>query len=341
MSIALLDAAGGVNMSIRRIAGVLYHFAQWARNRHKLERNSYSDNQEPFRKHHPMLTKYLHPVNRWNVGSAVAVFAFIVVAASFTVAKAAKPVPTPPIKLALTTKANYERPFEPPTRPAFIPLPSGAVEPEGWLRDWCMAAKDGYTGHMDDVDSAFRKAWASDYKMTGDHVSLWDQGAWPYEGGGYWLEGLVKLGYILHDDALIEQAKSRLDVVVDNMNPDGIVFMWWLNKNRPEDMKAAEGRGQREPEWPMWANGLLGRAMAGYYAGSADNRVLKALETAYSGSRDWVGLGWSMSNPWPAFQTYTWTGNKEIKESLTALFTKEGRLETTVVLASLSKAAQR
>jgi len=30
---------------------------------------------------------------------------------------------------------NYGRPFEPPTRPAFIPLPPGAVEPEGltWL----------------------------------------------------------------------------------------------------------------------------------------------------------------------------------------------------------------
>ena len=31
-----------------------------------------------------------------------------------------------------------------------------------------------------------------------------------------------------------------------------------------------------------------------------------------------------MSNTWPAFETYTWTGNKAIKESLTTLFTKEG-----------------
>lgn len=78
----------------------------------------------------------------------------------------------------------------------------------------------------------------------------------------------------------------------------------------------------------MWANGLLGRAMAGYYAGSGDKRVLRALETAYSGDRDWVGLGWSMSNPWPAFETYTWTGNKEIGEALTALFTKAGDART-------------
>lgn len=29
-------------------------------------------------------------------------------------------------------QANYARPFEPATRPAFIPLPPGALEPAGW-----------------------------------------------------------------------------------------------------------------------------------------------------------------------------------------------------------------
>ena len=62
--------------------------------------------------------------------------------------------------------ANYARPFEPPTRPAFIALPPGAVEPAGWLRDWCVAAKDGYTGHMDDVDVEFRRAWAGERKAA-------------------------------------------------------------------------------------------------------------------------------------------------------------------------------
>src|SRR5512147_2398802 len=60
---------------------------------------------------------------------------------------------------ASPVQANYARPFEPPTRPAFIPLPPGAVEPAGWLRDWCLAARDGYTGHMDDYDVAFKQAW--------------------------------------------------------------------------------------------------------------------------------------------------------------------------------------
>jgi hypothetical protein len=216
-------------------------------------------------------------------------------------------------------RVNYGRPFEPPTRPALLALPPGAVEPEGWLRDWCLKARDGYTGHMDEFHAEFKRAWAVDHKMTGDRLN-WPNGAWPYEGGGYWFDGLVRLGYVLHDDALIQQAKRRLDVVVTHMNPKGILFLWWLNKNNPDDVKAIA----RTSDWPLWASGLLGRALVAYYAASGDKDVLRALEAAYSGNRDWVRQGWGMTNPWPAFETYTWTGNREIAAALTALFSQQG-----------------
>ena len=58
---------------------------------------------------------------------------------------------------AAAGRANYARPFEPPTRPAFLPLPPGAVEPAGWLRDWCLAAREGFTGHMDEYDIEFKR----------------------------------------------------------------------------------------------------------------------------------------------------------------------------------------
>ncbi|MCS7306844.1 MAG: glycoside hydrolase family 127 protein [Thermoguttaceae bacterium] len=216
--------------------------------------------------------------------------------------------------------ANYARPFETPTRPALIPLPPGAVKPEGWLQDWCLAARDGYTGHMDQVHEEFRRAWAEDHKMTGPRLN-WPQGAWPYEGGGYWFDGLVRLGYILHDEGLIEQAKRRLDVVVRHMNPNSIVFLWWLNKNNPDDAHAVT----TDSGWPIWACGLLGRAMAAYYAASGDQRVLQTLEAAYSGDRSWVRLGGGMSSIWPALQTYTWTGNTKIAEALSARLLKDNK----------------
>ncbi|MBI5386251.1 MAG: glycoside hydrolase family 127 protein [Verrucomicrobia bacterium] len=220
---------------------------------------------------------------------------------------------------ATPAQVNYARPFEPPTRPAFLPLPPGVVEPTGWLRDWCLAARDGFTGHMDDYDAEFKRAWAADHKMTGERLD-WPKGGWPYEGGGYWFDGLVRLGYVLHDEALIQQAKRRLDVVVTNMSPNAILFLWWLNRNKPEDRQGS----LVSEAWPIWANGLLGRALAGYYAASGDPRVLRTLEAGYSGDRDWLRLGWAMSNPWPAFDAHTWTGNPEIAAALTRLFSKDG-----------------
>ena len=215
-------------------------------------------------------------------------------------------------------QVNYGRPFEPPTRPAFIPLPPGAIEPAGWLRDWCLAAKDGYTGHMDDYDVAFKQAWAADFTPTGDKLR-WYKGAWPLEGGGYWLDGLARLGCALHDDALIQQAKRRLGVVADHANPNGLLFLWWLDKNKAEDRAAVE-----VDEWPLWASGLLGRAMTGYYAGTDDKHILKALETVYSSDPDCLhGIAGAMSNTWPAFDTYMWTGNKTIAAALDAMFDKE------------------
>ncbi len=214
---------------------------------------------------------------------------------------------------------NYARPFEPPMRPAFIALPPGAVEPAGWLRDWCLAAKDGFTGHMDEYDAEFQRAWAADHTMTGDRLN-WPNGGWPYEGGGYWFDGLVRLGYILHDEALIRQAKQRLDVVVTRMKPESILFLWWLDRNKTEDRNGSVV----SDAWPLWANGLLGRALSGYYLASRDPRVLQTLEMSYSGDRDWLRQGWAMSNPWPAFDTWTWTGNREIGASLTALFSSDG-----------------
>lgn len=220
---------------------------------------------------------------------------------------------------ATAAKANYARPFETPTRPALLTLPPGAVEPAGWLRDWCLAARDGYTGHMDEYDVEFRRAWAADHQMTGQRLA-WPKGAWPYEGGGYWFDGLVRLGYMLHDDALIEQAKKRLDVVISHMHPDSILFLWWLNKNRPEDVNSIAV----DSAWPMWASGLLGRSLVAYYDASGDQRALRALEMAYGGDDQWARQGWGMSNPWPALQTYTWSGNQQIAAALTTLFSPDG-----------------
>ena len=90
---------------------------------------------------------------------------------------------------------------EPLVKPALIPLPPGAVEPRGWLRDWALAAKDGITGHLDEWHPTFGEGWKGvPIKAPGAEP---DGAGWPIEQCSYWLDGLVRLGYVLHDDALI------------------------------------------------------------------------------------------------------------------------------------------
>ncbi len=227
-------------------------------------------------------------------------------------------------------RVNYARPFEPPTRPAFLPLPPGAIEPGGWLRDWCVAAREGYTGHMDEYDVEFKRAWAADHQMRGEGL-LWYKGAWPYEGGGYWFDGLARLGFALRDEGLIQQARTRLYAVVDHMNTNGLLFLWWLDRKNPADQKAVNAA---LGGWPLWACGLLGRAMTGFYEGSGDKHILAALEKAYGADPECLrSITGSISNPWPAFDTYSWTGNPGIAAALDAMFKSEG----TGLVANLNR----
>ena len=143
-------------------------------------------------------------------------------------------------------------------------------------------------GHMDEYDAEFKRAWAADHKMTGERLD-WPKGAWPYEGGGYWFDGLVRLGYALHDDGADPAGERRLDVVASHMNPNSILFLWWLNQNNPDDGKAISS-------WGYGRCGLAdswGAPWRPYYAGPETNACCRRWRQAYSGDPDWLRSGGS------------------------------------------------
>lgn len=231
-----------------------------------------------------------------------------------------------PAKISPPVSATtaYDRPFSTPTLPAFRDLAPGAITPEGWLRDWCQTMSQGYTGRMEEVHQAFKQAWSADHRMTGKNLD-WHSGGWPYEGGGYWFEGLTRLAQALHDEKLIAHARQRFEPVIAGIQPDqGVLFFHWLDRSKPDQVAAAEGLKTPESEWPMWASGLLGRALVSHYEATRDPRALQALERAYSGDPRWIRMGWSPSNLGPAFDTWTWTGNAKIKTAIDEFFAKEG-----------------
>jgi len=157
--------------------------------------------------------------------------------------------------------------------PALFPLKPGAVSPEGWILDWAKDAANGITGHLDDYSPTFSEAWKGyGFKAMGATAN---GGGWPLEQCSYWLDGAIRLGYILKDSALIKKASARLDTVVDGVLKGGQTFIYWLPP------KALIDSTQGWVEFNSWAHSHMGRALVAYYQASGKEKILQALTKVY------------------------------------------------------------
>ncbi|MEK7676977.1 MAG: beta-L-arabinofuranosidase domain-containing protein [Verrucomicrobiota bacterium] len=164
---------------------------------------------------------------------------------------------------------NYARVCEPPVPTAFIPLPPGAVEPAGWLRDWAEAARHGITGHLDEWHPTFADGWKGvPIQAPGAKA---DGTGWPIEQCAYWLDGALRLAFVLHDEALLKKIRARLDPVVDGVNQAdfGATFIHWR-------------KGAKPAGFDSWAHSQMGRALVALYQGTGEKRVLDALVKVYA-----------------------------------------------------------
>lgn len=206
---------------------------------------------------------------------------------------------------AITPRGVFERVARPLIKSCLVPLPPGAVEPHGWLRDWAESAANGVTGHLDEYHPVFADAWKG-VAVKAPNAEA-DGTGWPLEQSSYWLDGLVRLGYILHDEKLIKKAKERLDLVVDGVNTNGTSFIYWQTKP--------------PAAFNSWAHSHMGRALVAYYQATGDKRILAALTIAYGnyavpmGSLDLVWINVSgLCNLDPLLETYSFTGDPRLLE---------------------------
>lgn len=164
---------------------------------------------------------------------------------------------------------NHARVCEPEVKTAFLPLPPGAVEPTGWLRDWAQAARDGITGHLDEWHPVFGDGWKG-FQIKAPNAKP-DGTGWPLEQSAYWLDGALRLGLVLHDEALVKKIRARLDPVVEGVNnaDAGTTFIYWKKNFKPQGFDS-------------WAHSQMGRALVALYQGTRDKRVLDALIKVYA-----------------------------------------------------------
>ena len=187
---------------------------------------------------------------------------------------------------------------------AYQTLNVGAIKPDGWLLDWANSAATGITGHLDERNVVYEKGWLG---VPIESMGAGEEGTnWPLEQSAYWLDGLVKLAYILDDSTLIAKAKSRLDPIVDGVLNSGPSFIHWRPKN------------QLEKTFDNWAHSHMGRAMVGYYSATKDPRILEALVKVYSEytfpeliRRDFLNVN-GMVNIDPIIETYLYSKDSAV-----------------------------
>ena len=161
-----------------------------------------------------------------------------------------------------------------PATPAFLPLAPGAVKPQGWLRDWALAMRDGMTGHLDEYDPVFKLGW------LGQRIGTTGESApgegWPLEQTAYWIDGAVRLGHVLGDQSLLDKVVPRLEKIAGAENHNGSYLWWrekfsWDGKNGPEI-----------EEFNLWSCAVLGRAMIAQYQATGDRKWLACIERFFT-----------------------------------------------------------
>lgn len=207
-------------------------------------------------------------------------------------------------------------------KPAFIPLSPGTVTPTGWIKDWAEDAANGITGHLDEYTATFAEAWkAHGFEARGVGP---DGTGWPLEQASYWLDGAVRLAYILKDTALINKVSTRLDYVVNGVLNGGESFIYWKNNKGVliDTISTNRSRGRNRTSFNNWAHSHMGRALVAYYQATHDKKILQALVKVYK--------QFPVGDLWPNFstdvsgacnidammETYLMSGDKTILDSI-------------------------
>ena len=197
-------------------------------------------------------------------------------------------------------------------------LAPGEVKPQGWLRDWCETARDGYVSRMDEVDIAFQRAWNDDFHPRGKYLHWGDanQGAWCVEGACYWFEGLVRLAWALDDPGLKALAHRRLAPLLNGMNPNAIGLIYWLDRNDPAQLREVQvdGRG-----WVMAPGGGTARALLAYWEVTGDERAMNALRWSLDDPR-FYSWGDSLTMPAGAVEAWRRSGDPKLATALDSFF---------------------
>ena len=138
----------------------------------------------------------------------------------------------------------------------FIALPFGAVQPQGWLKEFLNRQRTGLCGNLGEIS-----AWLQ--KEDNSWLSKDGRGKYGWEEVPYWLRGYLPLAYLLNDPKMMAESKIWIEGALNSQRPDG---------DFGPDQRF-EDDGTRD----FWANMLMLFCFQTYYEKTSDSRVLDVM----------------------------------------------------------------
>lgn len=103
------------------------------------------------------------------------------------------------------------------------------IRPQGWLLEELLTQRNGLTGHPEALSYPYNTClWAGEIPRQGNHGRDW----WRYEQTAYYTDGLLRLGYLLSDEQLIQKGESGIDYTLTHpwksgrLGPENVEYTW-------------------------------------------------------------------------------------------------------------------
>ena len=130
---------------------------------------------------------------------------------------------------------------------------------KGWILQFLERQQTGLTGHPEAMSYPYNSClWAGNItREAEDRGSDW----WRYEQTAYYTDGLLRLGYLLNDQSLINKGKDGVYYTIEHATENGKL-----------------GHADIESLWPF---AVFFRAMLAEYQATGDERIVSSLEKHY------------------------------------------------------------
>lgn len=141
---------------------------------------------------------------------------------------------------------------------SFRELPIHNITPTGWLYNILQIQNENLTSNIEVRGYPFNtEMWGGEKNEIKDWAG--------YEQTAYWIDGALRLSYLLKDSTLMNRVKQQISYQLDNANKD-----------------TGLGPSACNNLWPFV---VFYRALIAEYEVSKDNRIIDALELTYNSDK--------------------------------------------------------